>query len=133
MSNIERVGAMYAAFGRGDVPAILAGLAPDIEWDYGYNGAPIPWCSPRRGPAEVAGFFQSIASDLTIEQFDVKAILGEGNLVLALLDTTAVTKATGKRVAEPDEVHVWHFNDAGLVQKFRQRLDTWAAVEAMKP
>jgi ketosteroid isomerase-like protein len=31
-TNMERVQQMYAAFGRGDVPAILNALAPDATW-----------------------------------------------------------------------------------------------------
>ena len=32
MSPIETVQKMYAAFGKGEVPAILACLADDVEW-----------------------------------------------------------------------------------------------------
>jgi ketosteroid isomerase-like protein len=33
MGNLESVQAVYEAFGRGDVPAILGALADDVEWD----------------------------------------------------------------------------------------------------
>lgn len=32
MTPIERVQQIHAAFGRGDIPAILAALADDVEW-----------------------------------------------------------------------------------------------------
>src|ERR1035438_1131236 len=33
MSNIDTVKQMYEAFGRGDVPAIIGHLDPNVEWD----------------------------------------------------------------------------------------------------
>lgn len=43
---------------------------------------------------------------------------------MALIDLDATVRATGRRVVEEDEVHIWHFNDAGFVQRFRHRADT---------
>jgi hypothetical protein len=33
-------------------------------------------------------------------------------------------RATGRRIVEEDEVHLWHFNAEGHVQRFRHRADT---------
>jgi hypothetical protein len=33
MSNIETVKHIYEAFGRGDIPAIIDKLDPNVEWD----------------------------------------------------------------------------------------------------
>ena len=30
--NVNKIRDIYAAFGRGDIPAVLAGLHPEIEW-----------------------------------------------------------------------------------------------------
>ena len=35
MSNVHTVQEIYAAFGRGDVPAILSRLSESVEWEYG--------------------------------------------------------------------------------------------------
>lgn len=32
MNNVEAVSKLYEAFGRGDVPAVLAALDTEIEW-----------------------------------------------------------------------------------------------------
>jgi ketosteroid isomerase-like protein len=45
MQNSKIVQEMYAAFGRGDVPAILQRLADDVEWEYGVNSTDVPCCS----------------------------------------------------------------------------------------
>jgi uncharacterized protein len=131
MTPIERVQQLYAAFGRGAIPAILDQLASDVDWEYGTLGAPVPWLQPRKGRAAAAGFFQVLADQLEITQFEPKAILGQGNLVVAVIDVQIRVKATGRVVTEPEEIHIWHFNDQGQVQKFRHRVDTWASAQAL--
>ena len=32
MSNVQLAKDLYAAFGRGDMPGVLAGFHPEIEW-----------------------------------------------------------------------------------------------------
>ena len=123
MSNLATVQGIYAAFGRGDIPAILAALADDVEWEYGVNSTDVPWLQPRRGRDAVLGFFQSLAT-VEIHQFVPSACFESGGTVVALCQFEATVKATGKRIAEVDEVHVWHFDAAGKVARFRHRIDT---------
>jgi len=42
MTSKETVLERYAAFGRGDVPAILEHLAPDVEWEYDASPTEVP-------------------------------------------------------------------------------------------
>jgi len=132
MSHIETVQAIYAAFGRGDVPEILSRLAIDVDWEYGNADLGIPWLKPLRGRDSVVEFFQALgAVDFT--KFEPKTFLAQGNLVVVLLDLGIVVKATGKSVSELDEVHIWRFNDDGLVARFTHKLDShqhWAALQA---
>ena len=46
MTPIETVQHLYAAFGRGDVPTILAGLADDVDWEHDAFPNPVPWLQP---------------------------------------------------------------------------------------
>ena len=123
MSHTEVVGRMYAAFGRGDVPAILAELHDDVEWEYGVSSTTVPWLQPRRGPAEVPAFFQALGSLTTIHRFEVKALLESGDLVVAVIDIEFTVNATGQRVVEEDEVHILRFRGDKVV-RFRHRADT---------
>jgi uncharacterized protein len=123
MSHTQTVQQVYEAFGKGDIPAILAKLAPDVDWEYGGGSMDVPWLQPRRGREAVAGFFESLAL-LDFESFTPKTFLESGATVVVLVDFSGTVKATGKRADEVDEVHIWHFNDAGLVQRFRHRADT---------
>lgn len=130
MTPVETVKCMYEAFGRGDIPAILAHLSPDIEWEYGPPTDGVPWLQPRRGPAEVAGFFQALGA-IEFRRFEVKRVFGDGDLVVGMVDLDGLHRETGKRIVEVDEVHLWHFDALGRIGRFRHRCDTlqhWRAV-----
>jgi ketosteroid isomerase-like protein len=129
MSHKETVQEMYAAFGRGDVPAILEHLDPDIEWEYDASPTEVPWLQPRQGRAGAAEFFTSLG-ELEFHRFEPKTILDEGNLVVVLVDVDATVRKTGTRAVELDEVHIWHFGDGGLVTRFRHRADTLKQLRA---
>jgi ketosteroid isomerase-like protein len=132
MSHIETVKGMYEAFGRGDVPAILACLAEDVEWEYGVNSTEVPWFQPRRGRANIGAFFESLQA-IEFHTFTPTRLLGDSKVVVALVDLEFTVKSTGKRVVEVDEVHIWWFNDKGEVQRFRHRADTHQQALALKP
>ena len=123
MSHVTTVQKIYEAFGRGDVPAILALLSEDVEWEYGSNSTNVPWLQPRRGRANVAGFFESLAQ-LEIHSFLPKSFLESGNNVVVLVEFYATVRTTGQAVHEDDEVHVWTFDSAGQVSRFAHRLDS---------
>lgn len=123
MTCKETVLEMYAAFGRGDVPAILEHLAPDVEWEYDASPTEVPWLQPRQGRSGAAEFFASLGN-LEFHRFEVRIVLEEGTTVVALIDLEATVRKTGLRVQELEEVHIWHFGDDGLVARFRHRADT---------
>lgn len=123
MSNTATVQKIYEAFGRGDIPAILDTFADDIEWEYGIDPNEVPWLQPRRGKENVKEFFDSLSA-LEFNKFEPKTLLENGGVVVALIEVDLTVKATGKRIFDEDEVHIWHFNDAGLVTRFRHAVDT---------
>jgi hypothetical protein len=124
MGNLGTVQQIYAAFGRGDVPAILEHLDESVEWEYGVNSTDVPWLQPRRGRDGAAAFFVSLG-EVDLTKFEPRGLLeGEGGLVVALFNVELTVKATGKRVVEENQVHLWHFNPEGKVVRFRHRADT---------
>jgi ketosteroid isomerase-like protein len=131
MTPIETVQSMYAAFGRGDVATILAACAEDVEWEHNTFPNPVPWLQPRRGRANVPAFFEALGA-IEITRFEPKHFFGEGRLVVSLVDVEFTVKATGKKVIELEEVHIWHFDDAGKLSRFRHRVDTWQTAMALK-
>jgi ketosteroid isomerase-like protein len=133
MSNVKTVQDIYAAFGAGEIPTILAKLADDVDWGYGGASADgVPWLQHRRGPGEVAGFFESISA-LEFHAFAPKEILDGGNVVVALIDVDFTVTATKQRITEEDEIHVWRFNDAGKIVRFRHGANTHRHYSAFHP
>lgn len=132
MTPIDTVQHIYAAFGRGDVPAILACLADDVEWEYGSTPNPVPWLQPLRGRDQVPRFFQALGEQVEFHRFQPTRVLGDGALVVGLCDLEATVRATGKRVVEVDEVHLFHFDAQGRVARFRHRADTLQHAMAVK-
>jgi hypothetical protein len=133
MTPIETVRHIYAAFGRGDIPAILACLAEDVEWEYGTPPNPVPWLQPLRGRSQVPRFFDTLMTQVEFQRFEPKQVLADGPLVVGLVDLEATVRATGRRVVEIDEVHLFHFDAAGRVARFRHRADTWQHATALQP
>jgi|tagenome__1003787_1003787.scaffolds.fasta_scaffold18920455_1 uncharacterized protein len=134
MSNQQTVQEIYAAFGSGDVPAILERLAPDVRWDHMPDGSGaqrhrVPWLAERTGRAEVAGFFEALGA-LEFHRFAPTAIVGDDEHVVALIDEDVTVRATGERFRDAT-AHVWTFGPGGQVVELRHLLDTVKHVEAL--
>jgi ketosteroid isomerase-like protein len=121
-SHIDTVQTIYAAFGRGDVPAILAHLADDVAWEHDWGMEPLKWYAPRKGAAEVPGFFASLA-DFDFHRFAPVNFLAGGDQVVALIRVELGIKANGKRFRDL-EGHLWTFGPDGKVTGFRHFADT---------
>lgn len=121
-TNIETVQAMYRAFGQGDVPAILAHLAPEVEWEHDVVDYGLPWFKPRRGRAAVAEFFQDLAG-LDIRRFEPLSFLASADQVAVVIAYEGIDKATGTTVRDLN-MHLWTFDPRGMVARFRQFADT---------
>ena len=130
MPHVETVQRIYQAFGQGDVGAILERLADDVEWEYGVTSTDVQWLQPRQGRADVVHFFQALGA-LDIHKFEPTAFIDGGDVVVALVNFEATVRATGRRIVEEDEVHLWRFDGSGRISRFRHRADThqhWMAV-----
>jgi ketosteroid isomerase-like protein len=134
MSNIDTVKGIYEAFGRGDVPAILEQMSPDVDWDYPQT-ADVPWLKPRRGREGVGAFFRAAGEALEFRAFVPKEIFAspDGKIVVALVDVEAIVKATGRAFREEDEIHLWRFGSDGRVARFRHGVDTAKHLAALRP
>lgn len=123
MSNIDTIKGVYEAFGRGDVPAIIDKLDPNVEWDVEVPTPGVPWLQPRRGAANVVGFFESLAP-LSFQRFDPHTFFEDGNKVFALIAIEATHVASGKQYKIPYEGHLWVFNNVGKIVKYQHVTDT---------
>jgi uncharacterized protein len=132
-SNAATVADVYAAFGRGDVPAILDRLADDVAWEEWADNfaqrAEVPHLVPRRGPADVAGFFAVLGS-CTVLDFAVLDVIGADRQVVAEIRASFALPGGGRFIDE--ELHLWTFDDAGRVSRFRHYCDTAKHIAAAR-
>jgi ketosteroid isomerase-like protein len=128
VSNLESVQAIYEAFGRGDVPAILDRLADDVEWDQDAPGYGVPIYEPGVGKEHAQRFFENL-QDLEILRFEPTNFLSGGNQVAVPIDLEVKVKATGN-VVKALEIHLWTFGNDGKVSRFFHGIDRHAFVLA---
>lgn len=125
-NNLETVNAIYEAFSRGDIPAILGHLAEDIAWeawpDNSAQKAGVPWMEARRGRENVLGFFKTVG-EFQFKEFQVLSLMAGGNQVAVELAVEADVPSTGGHFRD-EEMHVWTFDDEGQVIRLRHYLDT---------
>jgi ketosteroid isomerase-like protein len=127
--NVAFVKGIYQAFAAGDVPAVLAAMSPDIEWNEAEN-FPYADGNPYRGPdAVLNGVFARIGGDwdgfaVAPEQFH-----DAGDTVVMTGRYTGIWKATGKAM-NPQVAHIWTL-EGGKVVRFQQLVDTLAVARAV--
>lgn len=57
-------------------------------------------------------------------------LLESGKLFVSLIDVAFVGKATGRSVQDENEIHLWHFDNQGLVTRIGHKCDTYQYWEA---
>lgn len=124
--NADAVKAVYESFGRGDVPAMLARLSPDVAWEYDWGGESLEWFAQRRGRDAVPAFFANLA-DFEFDRFEPFAFLEGDNTVPVPVHLELVHRANGERIRDL-EMHLWMFAPNGQIAGFRHFVDTlqWA-------
>jgi ketosteroid isomerase-like protein len=128
--NVALVEAIYAAFGTGDVPGVLARMSPDIVWNEAEN-FPYADRNPYLGPeAVLTGVFARIGEEWDGFTVLPEDLLDAGDTVVVLGRYTGTCKATG-RTLDAQLVHVWRIED-GKVVRFQQYTDTLQAARVME-
>lgn len=94
-ANIKIVQAIYTAFGRGDVAAILAMLAEDVSW-LGTEAPELPYSGALHGRAGVERFFAGIGGSIEVTSFEPKTFLADGDAVMVTGAWAGKVRATGK-------------------------------------
>jgi ketosteroid isomerase-like protein len=128
-ANVETVKAIYESFGRGDVASILARLADDVQWEHDSTDHGVPWLTPRRGRASVVGFFESLSA-LEFPTFAPRSFLEGDRQLAAVVDEVLIVRATGRQISDL-AIHLWTFDEQGVVVRFRHCVDTHQHVLAV--
>ena len=129
--KIEAVERLYAAYGRGDVDAVLAELSDDVDWAAEAHSTSVPWYGGYRGKSDVPRFFKEIASNVDVTDFAVISCTANATDVVATVRWAYTVPATGKSAAMYMQ-HWWRFAD-GKIVFFRGSEDTEQSAEAFAP
>jgi ketosteroid isomerase-like protein len=125
--HLATVTAIYEAFGRGDIPGLLEHVSDGVQWeawaDNTAQKAGVGWLRPRYGKAGVSEFFQAIAEELDIQEFQVLSLMAGGNQVAVEFVIAAKLKK-GDGGYRDEEMHLWTFGDDGKVTRLRHYTDT---------
>ena len=123
-SKIDATRRMYEALGRGDVEAILAELADDVDWlSVSEARHPlVPWYGRYRGRGDVPRFFKEIGSSVDINEFTPLAYTTNETDVQVAIRWGFTVRATGKSATLYMQ-HWWRFAD-GKVASVRTVEDT---------
>jgi ketosteroid isomerase-like protein len=120
--NVELVQAIYAAFGAGDVPGVVARMSPEIVWNEAEN-FPYADRNPYLGPeAILTGVFARLGTDWDGFAAVPDEYLDAGDTVVVLGRYHGTCNATGETL-DAQLVHVWRLED-GKAVAFQQYTDT---------
>ena len=125
--NAATIRSLYAAFAKGDIPAVLGMFDAQISWT---EAEGFPYGGTYVGPdAVLANVFMKLGTEWDGFAAVPQQFVAEGDTVVALGTYSGVFKATGKAVKVP-MVHVWKFRD-GRIVGFHQHTDTAVVQRAL--
>jgi ketosteroid isomerase-like protein len=120
--DVNTVRGIYEAFGRGDIPLVIAALDPEVEWweaenfIYADNN---PYIGPN---AVLEGVFMRIGSEWDGFTVSPKGVLDAGDTVIGHGHYSGTYKKSGKHV-RAQFAHFFSFRN-GKIVKFQQYTDT---------
>lgn len=82
--NIQVVHQAYEAFGRGDVPGVLALLKDDVEWSTPGPPDVIPYAGSRTGHEQVEEYFEAFGGAVEVGEFEPMNFFAEEDMVVVL-------------------------------------------------
>jgi ketosteroid isomerase-like protein len=128
--NTQTAKDAYAAFGRGDIPAVLDVMTDDIEWVFPGSADVVPLAGTHTGKAAVGAWFGTLDANVEFQAFEPREFIAQGDKLVALVYVENTVRSTGGKVAV-HEAHLWTFRD-GKVAGFRVYTDTEAGASAFR-
>ena len=111
MTTKETVKAMYDAFAKGDIPAILEQMPEHFTWQDPCDPSIVPYGGKFDGKTQMVNFFQQLGGSTDTTLWEVNEYISEDDKVVAIGRHGFTCKKTGKK-AISDFAMVWHFKNA---------------------
>ena len=128
-SNADVIRGVYVAFQNGDIPSVLAAMAPDIVWNEAEN-FPYADKNPYIGPdAILHGVFARLGGEWDRFSVNEEELIDAGDTIVTLGRYGGAPKATGNKI-HAQFAHVWRFKN-GKIVGFQQYTDTLQTMLAM--
>jgi len=115
--NAKLVQDAYAAFGRGDIAAVIAMLDEKVEWT---SPRALPHGGEFSGPAQVGKFFEGIGAAWDSLALDVESVDEAGANVVGVLRADGILKGGESR--SYGAVHLFEIGN-GKIRRFREYVD----------
>lgn len=128
-AHVQTIQAIYGAFGRGDVPAILERVTGDVEFRFNVDRSEVPWHATFRGKGELPRFFEALATGTTVHAFVPEEFIHSGAHVVVAVRFEHTLKKTGRHVTE-HQLQWWTFDAHGKVARLVHYTDTAAVLAA---
>jgi uncharacterized protein len=130
VKNSTTVARIYEAFGKADIPFIVKQLDKNVLWNV-MGAKPNIIGGVYKGAAEVPRFFEALAANYQLENFQVYYIVDCN-------DDTVIARGhhggKGMKTGKPFETHwtmEWKFNEDGKVIAYQSIYDTQAYANVM--
>jgi uncharacterized protein len=121
--NIQLIQEIYAAFGRGDAPAILECLADDVDWGIDAQASrEVPWHGTGKGKKFAADFFQTLAREATFPRFEPSGFIASGDVVVCNVSFDTVLTRNGRKATQ-NVLHQFTIKN-GRITRWRGTEDT---------
>ena len=131
MSNVRVVQDVYTAFGRGDVPSVLALFDPAIEWREAEGNPYQPSGEPWIGPGAVLeNLFMRLGAEWDGFTVHPEQFHDAGGTVVVEARYTGTFKPTGRSL-RAQVCHVWKVR-SGRIASFQQYVDTAQLQDVMR-
>lgn len=129
-TGVQVVQDLYMAFGRGDLPAILAVLDEEVDWFFNGRSTDILYAGHYYGHEQMMGFFATVATTCNVLAFGPHEILACGEHVVSMGSERVQVKATGC-VFETEWLHLFTIR-GGKIVRLREYYDTAAMAKAFR-
>ena len=129
-ANIQLIENTYAAFQRGDIPALLDNLSPDVSWGIVGRERDFPFAGIREGKAGAEAFFRLLNETQDVTRFTPAKFVAAGDIVFVWGDCDWTMR--GNNVAGGNDwLHVFTIRD-GRIVSWRGHQDNALLAEAWR-